>query len=72
MSLTEDLRKRNSFMNTTEVIALIGVRRNTLCSWIGAGRFPAIRTPSGYRFDPHDVACWMEQRTIGTCGCRDK
>jgi excisionase family DNA binding protein len=63
MTLIEELGKRDSYLTTTEVMKLLKMRRNTLCEWIRAGRISAIRTGSGYRFDPYTLAVWLAERT---------
>jgi excisionase family DNA binding protein len=65
MSLIEDLRKQEQFLTTKSVMALLDVRRNTLCDWVQSGRIPAVRTGAGYRFDPCDLADWLTARSTG-------
>lgn len=63
-SLSTDLRQRKTMLTTTEVITLLRLSRNTLCSWCRAGKLPSTRMPDGsYLFDPLTLAAWIEART---------
>jgi excisionase family DNA binding protein len=62
MDLIEALRQRTSYMTTPETMALLRVRRNTLCEWVRAGKIKAIRRSNGYLFDPRYLAGWLEER----------
>jgi excisionase family DNA binding protein len=63
MDLIQELRRRESFLTTKEVMELLQLRRNTVCDWANAGRIPAVRTASGYRFDPRVLADWLVARS---------
>lgn len=63
MNLIDNLRQRKSFLTTKEVMELLQLRRNTVCDWAQAGRIPAVRTASGYRFDPGVLADWLAARS---------
>ncbi|WP_263377068.1 helix-turn-helix domain-containing protein [Granulicella aggregans] len=63
MSLSEELRARQSFLTSVEVMNLLQTTRGTLCEWVRSGRVPAIRSGNAYLFDPRDLADWIEART---------
>ena len=63
MDLIQELRLRTSFLTTKEVMKLLQLQRNTVCDWANTGRIPAVRTPSGYRFDPSVLADWLVARS---------
>jgi excisionase family DNA binding protein len=63
MSLIEELRKRDTFLTTKEVMTLLNKRRNTICDWVRAGRLSAIRAGNEYLFDPRILAEWLAART---------
>ena len=63
MNLIDNLRQRKSFLTTKDVMELLQLRRNTVCDWVQAGRIPAVRTASGYRFDPSVLADWLVVRS---------
>jgi excisionase family DNA binding protein len=62
MNLIEALRSRTTYLGTNEVVALIGVTRNTLCQWVRSSRITAIRVGNAYLFDPRILADWLEER----------
>lgn len=73
MQLTKQLRDSKRYLTTTEVMELLSLRRNTLCSWIKTGRMPAILTGNGYRFDPMELADWIDARhTSAVSRLRDR
>jgi excisionase family DNA binding protein len=63
MSLIEELKRRQSFLTTVEVMSLLHVTRGTLCEWVRSGRITAIRTGNAYLFDPRHLADWLAART---------
>ncbi len=67
MSLIEELRARQDFLSTVEVISLLHVTRGTLCEWVRSGRITAIRIGNAYLFDPRLLADWLTARTT-KCG----
>jgi excisionase family DNA binding protein len=64
-SLISQLKLRTSYLNTTEAMELLSVSRNTLCVWVTAGVVPAIRVGRDNRFDPWELAQWLEERHLG-------
>jgi excisionase family DNA binding protein len=48
MDLIQELRARENFLSTAEVMKLLQLRRGTLCEWVRAGRIPAIRVGNAY------------------------
>ncbi|MBV8114689.1 MAG: helix-turn-helix domain-containing protein [Silvibacterium sp.] len=65
MDLIEELRTRQSYLSTEEVMQLIQKTRNTLCQWVRRGYFPAIRVGKEYLYDPRLVADWLARRQTG-------
>jgi excisionase family DNA binding protein len=63
MRLVEELRVRESYLTTKEVMQLLRCRRNTLCRWVRNGRMSAIRSGTGYLFDPRHLAEWLTKRS---------
>jgi excisionase family DNA binding protein len=63
-TIIEQLRRRKTYLNTTEVISIISVTRATLCGWVRSGSISAIRIGKEYRFDPSTVARWLEARQL--------
>jgi hypothetical protein len=63
-TLIAQLRERKSYLSTTEVLAILGCTRNTLCGWVRAGKLSATRLPDNrYVFDPVVLAQWLSSRT---------
>jgi excisionase family DNA binding protein len=65
MSLSEELRARQSFLTTVEVIGLLHTTRGTLCEWVRSGRIPAVRVGNAYLFDPREMALCLRRRRAG-------
>lgn len=63
MNLVEELKTKQSFLTTVEVMSLLQVTRGTLCEWVRSGRITAIRTGNAYLFDPRLLADWLAART---------
>ncbi len=63
MSLIEELKVKQNFLSTVEVMSLLQVTRGTLCEWVRSGRITAIRTGNAYLFDPRHLADWLATRT---------
>ena len=70
MELIDELRRRETYLSTVEVMSLLLVTRGTLCDWVRTGRITAIRRGNGYLFDPRMLADWLEQRTTSRCRTR--
>ena len=62
MNLIDELKTRQSYLSTKEVMVLLQKTRNTLCDWVRTGRMPAIRIGNEYLYDPHVVADWLTKR----------
>lgn len=65
MDLIQQLRQRDTFLNTAEVMNLLDMSRGTLCEWVRAGRISAVRKGNAYLFDPRRLADWLTERTTG-------
>ena len=62
MDLIEELKRRQSYLSTCEVMALLNKTRNTVCAWVRMGRLPATRVGNEYLYDPRLIAEWLEKR----------
>lgn len=63
-TIVERLKKRESYLTSTEVMAITGVTRQTLCAWAQRGVIQAVRIGKGNVFDPVALAAWLEARTL--------
>ena len=63
LTLRERLYRRDTLLTTKEVMALLGVTRDTLCDWVRAGQIAAYKLTDGYEFEPVVVADWLDARS---------
>jgi excisionase family DNA binding protein len=63
-TVIERLRRREGLLNAKQVIALLGVHITTLQLWTRRGEIPFLRVGHGVRFDPAELAQWLEKREI--------
>jgi excisionase family DNA binding protein len=60
------LQQRRSYLTTSEAMAVLRVKRATLCRWCRAGAIPFTRMPNtSYRFDAGALAAFLRQRSVG-------
>jgi predicted DNA-binding transcriptional regulator AlpA len=64
-TIVDQLRQRTSYVRATEVMAILGVTRNTLCDWINAGTLPAFRLGKNNVCDPAELPEFLETRRTG-------
>jgi excisionase family DNA binding protein len=58
-SIIDQLKQRNTFMRTAEVMELFGVTRATLCGWVRSGTIAAVRIGKENKFDPAEVIRYL-------------
>jgi excisionase family DNA binding protein len=63
-SIIDQLKHRKAYLKTTEVMAILGVTRATLCGWVRSGSIGAVRIGKDNKFDPLALALWLETRTL--------
>jgi excisionase family DNA binding protein len=49
-------------LTCAEVSELLGFQEGTLRDWAREGRLPALRIAGQWRFDPAEIAAWLEAR----------
>jgi excisionase family DNA binding protein len=59
------LRTRTTFISATELAALLNVTRMSVHLWAKDGTLPHYRVNTRLRFDPAEVAEWLERRRVG-------
>jgi excisionase family DNA binding protein len=64
-SLIQKLRARSDLLTVAEVSQLLGFHEVTVRNWARLGRLPAARIGGQWRFDPAELAGWVEARKIG-------
>jgi excisionase family DNA binding protein len=58
------LRKSDTYLTSAEVMAITGITRQTLCTWVRRGVIQAVRIGKGNAFDPGTLASWLEARSL--------
>jgi excisionase family DNA binding protein len=64
-SIVARLKLRTSYLSSTEVMEILRRSRKTLCAWVKAGDIPAVRVGRDNKFDPWELALWIEARQLG-------
>ena len=59
-TIVSQLKARTTYLSGSEVMSLLKVSRNALCRWVRTGKLPAIRIGKDNRFDPLQLAGWLE------------
>jgi excisionase family DNA binding protein len=52
-------------LTCAEVSELLGFQEGTLRDWARDGRLPALLIAGAWRFDPTELAAWVEARRVG-------
>jgi excisionase family DNA binding protein len=63
-TLVQKLLARTGLLTIAEVSDLLGFHEVTLRNWVRAGKLPAVRIGSVWRFDPVEIAVWLEARRM--------
>ena len=64
-TLIQKLRARTGLLTIAEVSDLLGFHEVTLRNWVRANKLPALRIAGHWRFDPAELAGWVEARRMG-------
>jgi excisionase family DNA binding protein len=64
-TLVLKLRARTGLLTIAEVSEMIGFHEVTLRNWVRAGKLPTVRIAGQWRFDPAELAAWVEARKMG-------
>lgn len=63
-TIIDQLRQRKTYLNTTELMSILGKTRATLCAWVRSGSLGAVRIGKENMFDPSTIADWLEARIL--------
>lgn len=64
-TLVQKLCTRSGLLTIAEVSELLGFHPVSVRNWVRAGKLPAVRIAGQWRFDPAELAGWVEKRRIG-------
>ena len=64
MTLGERLRSKNKALTVEELADLLGVAIRTVYKEVEDNRITFFRIRSSIRFDPHQVADWLEGKMV--------
>ncbi len=62
MSLAEQLRSKKTALTVEELAELLGVAVRTVYKEVEDDQIPFFRVRTSIRFDPHQIADWLETK----------
>lgn len=62
MKLVERLKNKTGALKVAEVAELFGVTPQHIYKMAASGRIPSFRISGSVRFDPDEVAAWLQQK----------
>jgi excisionase family DNA binding protein len=60
MKLVETLRSKSGALKVSDIAKLLGVTPQHIYKMAASGRIPAFRISGSVRFDPDEVATWLQ------------
>jgi excisionase family DNA binding protein len=66
MTLIESIAARKTAYKIEELADILNCSRDKLYDMVKGGRIPYFKLGSMIRFDPQEVAKWLEERTVNT------
>ena len=64
-TLIQKLRASKGLLTINEVAELLGFHPVSIRNWVRTGKLPAVRIAGQWRFDPAELAGWVEARRFG-------
>jgi excisionase family DNA binding protein len=64
-TIVQRLRTRSGMLTIAELSDVLGFHEVTLRNWVRAGKLPAVRIAGQWKFDPVELAAWVEARRMG-------
>jgi excisionase family DNA binding protein len=64
-TLIQKLGRMGALLDSKQVIGMLGVHICTLQAWTREGQIPFLKVGRTVRFDPGQLANWLEKRQIG-------
>jgi len=68
MRLVDTFKNRTRALKVREVADLLGVTPQQIYKMAAQGRIPSFRISGSVRFDPHDLAGWVNERQSSMAG----
>jgi excisionase family DNA binding protein len=65
MSIIEKLASIDHAISVTELASLLSLGRTVIYDMVRRGAIPCIRVGYTVRFDPHEIAKWLRDRSQG-------
>jgi excisionase family DNA binding protein len=65
LGTANQLRQRKTLMDASEVASILNCAKDTVYQWVKRYALPCIRLGDSVRFDPQQLAEWLESR-LGT------
>ena len=62
MTLVENLKSRKRALNVRELAELFDVTPQHIYKMAASGSIPSFRVLGAIRFDPENVACWLQEK----------
>lgn len=62
MKLIDILKSRTGALKVAEIAKLFGVTPQHVYKMAASGMIPSFRISGSVRFDPHDIAAWLQQK----------
>jgi len=62
VTIIDKLRSRETYVEASEVLELLGICRKTLSRWVRKGTLQAVRIGNEDKFDPAVLAAYLEAR----------
>ncbi len=66
MKLVETLKSRTGALKVVEVAGFLGVTPQHIYKMAASGAIPSFRVSGSVRFDPDDVAAWLQGKQAPT------
>ena len=63
-SIIDTLRNEHHLLTSRQIATMLSVSLDTLYDWCKQGALPHMRIDRSFKFDPVEIANWLEEREI--------
>lgn len=63
-SIIESLRSEHRLLTSRQIATMLSVNLDTLYDWCKQGAVPYMRIGRNFKFDPAEIANWLEKREV--------